>query len=521
MATSANTTPYIHPFPNYQLNDLHQSMEYNAAGQPVIRTGVGSLNALSAWGENLTVALQPVLQLDGIYGLDADRFQTYTAGGGTAVSNSDLMFECTSSATLYSYGVLRSRRFLRYRAGQACMARFTAMYSGTAGTSLRAGLFNQESALQVGVNDGQFGVLHFYGARAEIRQLTIATASSGGTATVTVNSVAYNVTLVNGETAIQTAARIARELNGVVTGWIVESKSAKVVFLSTGTGPLTGTYSYSSTGTSTGTFSRLEAGVVGTEDWIYQSDFSLDSLDGTGPSGMTIDTTKLNVFQIDFRWLGAGRIRFSIENSLTGGIMPFHEITWSNENTLPWSHNPNYKIGYVAYNIGGSESAWVRGASMGCFNEGFTTKNDYTRSFSNAKSSLASGTIHQLFSIRNPITDNKIINTREIIIQDLSVAHQGNDPLEVLFFLNANLATGTQTYVELPEAIPTVSTTTGTFTTTNNTPIASFVAGINGYQQYDLEPYRVTVAAGDTVTVAVRSGQSISQIAAAIVWIAD
>ena len=33
-------TNYQHPFPNYQLNDLHQAMDYNSAGEPIIRVGV-------------------------------------------------------------------------------------------------------------------------------------------------------------------------------------------------------------------------------------------------------------------------------------------------------------------------------------------------------------------------------------------------------------------------------------------------------------------------------------------------
>lgn len=33
-------TGYRHPFPNYQLGDLTQAMDYNNAGQPILRVGV-------------------------------------------------------------------------------------------------------------------------------------------------------------------------------------------------------------------------------------------------------------------------------------------------------------------------------------------------------------------------------------------------------------------------------------------------------------------------------------------------
>ena len=56
----------------------------------------------------------------------------------------------------------------------------------------------------------------------------------------------------------------------------------------------------------------------------------VDPLDGNGYSGATLDPTKLNVFQINFRWLGAGQIRFSIENPLNGDMIVFHEIRYAN-----------------------------------------------------------------------------------------------------------------------------------------------------------------------------------------------
>lgn len=40
-------TNYVHPYPNYQLNDLHQAMDYNAAGQPIIRTSGGLTSNLA------------------------------------------------------------------------------------------------------------------------------------------------------------------------------------------------------------------------------------------------------------------------------------------------------------------------------------------------------------------------------------------------------------------------------------------------------------------------------------------
>lgn len=50
---------------------------------------------------------------------------------------------------------------------------------------------------------------------------------------------------------------------------------------------------------------------------IEQADWNLDPmLDGTGPSGRTLDLTMINQWEIDFQWLSAGLIRFAINGSM-------------------------------------------------------------------------------------------------------------------------------------------------------------------------------------------------------------
>ncbi|MCP1156945.1 hypothetical protein NKS29_04040 [Bacillus infantis] len=54
-------------------------------------------------------------------------------------------------------------------------------------------------------------------------------------------------------------------------------------------------------------------------DIIPQASWNVDPLDGTGPSGATLDLSEGNIFQIDFTWYGYGVISFSvvIPNPLT------------------------------------------------------------------------------------------------------------------------------------------------------------------------------------------------------------
>jgi hypothetical protein len=72
---------------------------------------------------------------------------------------------------------------------------------------------------------------------------------------------------------------------------------------------------------------------------IAQSNFNLDKLDGTGGSGIKLDPTKLNIFKIQFGWLGASTIIFSIVKD-DGTWYSFHKIHNPNSETVPHVTTP-------------------------------------------------------------------------------------------------------------------------------------------------------------------------------------
>jgi len=474
-----------------------------------------SATSSSAFGEQLSVEPTCVVQLDALYGLDgeqADQFQTYTALGGAATTE-DNMFKVSSSATQYSYGVLRSKRFLRYRPGQGAVGRFVARFdTPTANTSQRAGLFNQEDALMVGYNGETFGLLHSYGAKTHIQQIQITAGPSGSSnATITLNSTAYEVPLVSGEDVYQTASRIAQF---TFTGWIAEQKDDRVIFLSESVGAKNGTYSFSHA-SATATLTTRQSGNAATDVWYPQNQWN-----GEG-AAITWYPDKFNVYQIQYRWLGAGIIRFCAEHPDTGDLIVLHTIHWANRYTTLTMGNPSMKIGFVAYNLGGGATT-VYGGSMMLAIEGQTIKNDYPRSKNGDHTGLARDIVHHIFSVQNPITRAGKINTKEIVLQDMTVSTQGSDPVEVFLFLNPTLSTGDYDFRTIPDALAIVDTTNSkTFDIANNTAIITYTVGINGTQQFDLTDYRIILSPGDRLSIGVRSGQSISRVISSLTWVAD
>ena len=104
-----------------------------------------------------------------------------------------------------------------------------------------------------------------------------------------------------------------------------------------------------------GLFFEDDAGIVGlvrrtsvtgspVDNRVAQSDWNIDTMDGSGPSGVTVDWTKGQIFCMDFSWLGSGRVRMALV--LDGIPIPIHTFPASNELALVYMSTPNLPLRY-------------------------------------------------------------------------------------------------------------------------------------------------------------------------------
>lgn len=533
-----NSTNYIHPNEENLFN-LHKAMEYDLAGKPQIRvaaklSGPTIAGQVSAFGEPLAISPTAVIQLDGVYGATSDVIQTYTNGTGSVAGSVDQMFKVSTGTTQGGYGVLRSRRFLRYRPGQGIVTRFTAAFTqGVAGSLQFAGLANQENRLAFGFNGDRFGIVRSTGGKAHITLMTMTVAPNATqTATITLNGVAYTVTLSAG-TVDQAVTTIATQ--GGYGGWLFQQTDGAMLWLAPTLGPNNGTFSFTSTGNAQATFSTKQAGVAQTDYWTYQEDWNIDKMDGsaqidTNPSGMTLDHTKLNVYQIALRWLGAGAISFAMEDQASGTLVYVHREHYVNQHTVPHIANPSFKITYAAYNITNTSDLTVKGGSIYGAVEGTLFQNELTRVHTASKASLAQNVTHHIMTIKNSVVTNGlaganngnyIINAKEAIIKALNVSVQSTDPSLVYLFFEPTSFSGTHQYFNIPYCNEIYSTVTGTLDTAVDTAVYAGVIPINGSSNIDLSPYRITIPPGSQVSVALRSTNGITQSTVALVWSED
>lgn len=85
---------------------------------------------------------------------------------------------------------------------------------------------------------------------------------------------------------------------------------------------------------------------------IAQSAWNVDKLDGTGVSGVTVDTSKTQIFVIDYEWLGVGRVRFGF--IIDGVIRYCHYSNNANVTTSVYMSTPNHPIRYEIISTGGT-----------------------------------------------------------------------------------------------------------------------------------------------------------------------
>ena len=92
----------------------------------------------------------------------------------------------------------------------------------------------------------------------------------------------------------------------------------------------------------------------GSDTTTVQDDWNLDKLDGTGISGATLDTTKTQIFVIDFEWLGVGNVRYGFV--INGVVLYCHESVHSNTDTSTYMSTPVLPIRYQIGSTGGTSS---------------------------------------------------------------------------------------------------------------------------------------------------------------------
>ncbi len=518
-------------------NKIPKTIKTNVSGN--LTTSIR--DPITAFGEVLTAEADTVFQGDYVYGVNTDIYKPILIGGGTLTTTNGLA-TVTTGANTNSLGYLQTLSNLRYRSGQGAVLRFSAMFStGVSGNIQLAGGGNFLSGVYFGYNGTSFGINRLAGGTLAVQTLNITTgATSASNCTVTLydgaTSRAFTVPLtvpvpaVGNQTATAiTAAQIAAfDYTTLYPGWIASSNGSLVTFVCMlAQANNTVTFTAGTTG-ATATATSVTIGVVpsgtgegGENEFIAKSSWNIDTMDGTGninnPSGLLLDPTKGNVYQIQIQYLGFGAMTFSIENKNTGLFQPVHQIKYANSYTVRNLKIPNLSHQIITRNTTNNTTVSVLSASNFGAVQGKYKQLAVSRSFGSGVLPLpAATTTLTAFSIRPSVIYNGLYSTVNLKPKSLAVSNDNNNPIKVtlmygpsLSYLgtkttwsNANLSTSINTACLLNWA--NYNLTANSLTApTGGVELLSLAISTGGQSVIDLEQYHCNISSFQSLAVIV------------------
>lgn len=142
---------------------------------------------------------------------------------------------------------------------------------------------------------------------------------------------------------------------------------------------------------------------------INQASWNLDPLNGTGPSGLTLNMADAQIFLIDLQWLGVGRVRFGFD--IGGQIVYCHQVLNANTIASVYMTTANLPLRYELAMTGATTATTMTQICQAVISEGgFENERGLFFTANNGATSISVTTRRPILSIRPKATFNSITN---------------------------------------------------------------------------------------------------------------
>lgn len=169
---------------------------------------------------------------------------------------------------------------------------------------------------------------------------------------------------------------------------------------------------------------------------VPQALWNIDPMDGSGPSGVTIDWTKTQILVMDFQWLGVGRVRMGFD--VDGIIYPAHAFNNANVMTAVYMRTPNLPLRYE--NLDSIKGAGA-GSTMEVICSTVMSEGGAEQSIGVTRSASTAGTGYTVNTIRLPVlcirpalTFQGKTNRARIIIDSTTMMSSGNTSWSLYYY---------------------------------------------------------------------------------------
>lgn len=340
-------------------------------------------------------------------------------------------------STNFEHSQARTRQKIPYDPGEGVVIRFTSLFnSGVANSKQEVGCFHEDGGFGVGYSGERFGIFHKYNALTHTIKLNITgAASTPGNTTLTLNGTPNIVRLdaagnIWGDARNITTGASFVENSTIQYNYYTQQVSGEVYFQREISGPITGEFSFDPGSTNAqAELTHFISGKEGVDNWVFQPDFSYDTLSGYGPSQMVLNPQKLNLFEIKYGWLGSAPISFWVGNDSEQKLTPFHTIPWTNNNEIPSIEDPRFPITYRVESAGSTTPMTLKGASAFAGINGIRSEPEKRFTFTVDKT--ATTTEIPAMTIKNMLVDVNFAatNRRRIYCKLLTAGNESSNKL--------------------------------------------------------------------------------------------
>jgi len=267
----------------------------------------------------------------------------------------------------------------------------------------------------------------------------------------------------------------------------------------------------------------------GTDNWIPQSQWNLDTMLGGTKSGKILDPTKLNVYQIKFQYLGGGNIWYHVLNDYNGRWVLVHLVRNAGTLTHPNFRNPSMPFAMEAKSTTSSNLITVSTASIGQFLEG-TRVLLGPKGALDSSSALSATTLTNMISIHNATSFNGTQNFSIVHLRQIALS--GNDKTNTTAVLNLRVIKNpTNSLVFTPfngtgtgntiVGESTVSSNVTGYTVTGGLQIFSMTCVAGNSEMVDVTDQELLVFPGDTLSFCVYATASVAACGISVSWTED
>lgn len=173
------------------------------------------------------------------------------------------------------------------------------------------------------------------------------------------------------------------------------------------------------------------------DNTVAQASWNLDTMDGTGPSGVTVDWATTQIFAIDFEWLGVGVVRMGLV--VNGVLFYVHKFLNTNNLADVYMSTPNLPMRFQIITTASSPASSLKAICATVASEGGSEELGVLRYKSTKGTHINANTANTIYVICGIRLKTTNLGAT-IMLENCSMLNQTNDDFEWLLLMNPTLA---------------------------------------------------------------------------------